>query len=192
MKEENWAKFISGISHPLFVLVLGMSFGLYSLVIQYDPFQYIAFLFLVTVIPVYFYLWQLFKENRNGNGFALSRENRNIVYLSALFGAVFAVVITKAFNMNYFWMYIAMLLTVLFGILYFVNKFIDKMSFHTYSWGFTMIFLANAISLWWLVGLIGLPLIAQSRLVLEKHNKFQLFIGAALGMFIGLISWTFV
>lgn len=193
MKDIKVAKFISGITHPLFILIFGLSFALFDIVIKHNPFEYVAFLFLVTVIPVYFYLWQLYKEKRNGNGsFSLTRENRNPVYLAAFLGAVFTVIICKAFNLNLFWMYNGMLLCIFFGVLYFVNKFIDKISLHAYVWSFVIIYLANAVSLYWLIGLLMLPFIAQARIVLEKHNKFQLFLGTSLGMFIALISWTFV
>jgi hypothetical protein len=188
------AKTISNVFNPFIVLAIGFFVGTFDLMIKQDPAGYVSFMILSSTLPGYFYIVGISKKlGAGGNGdLTLLREDRHNIYLAAVFSTIFSVVILINFNMNPFWVYNAMLGTVFFGVIYFINKFIDKISVHTAAFGFIIVYIANSNSLYWLLALVFMPLIVVSRLTLKKHTKLQLALGIAVGMFIGLLSWTFI
>jgi hypothetical protein len=194
LSEVFLSKVVSDIFSPFIVLSVGFFIGTYHLIIREDPIGYVCFMILATTLPAYFYIMGIFnKLNDKGSGdMTLLREDRHNVYLAGVFSSIFAVVILTTFNMNTFWIYNAMLGTVFFGVIFFINRFIDKISLHTAAFGFMVVYIANSSSLYWLLALAFMPFIAMSRLTLKKHTKLQLGLGIAVGMFIGLLSWTFI
>lgn len=194
MSEIFLSKLVSYVFSPFLVLTVGLFIGTYDIAIKNDPIGYICFLILSATLPVYFYILGIFKKMGNSGigDIILLREDRHNVYLSGVFSAIFAVVILATFDLNNFWIYNAMLTTVFFGVIFFINKFIDKVSLHTAAFGFVIVYIANSASLYWLLALVFMPLIVVSRIKLNMHTKFQLALGIATGMFIGLLSWTFI
>jgi len=78
---------------------------------------------------------------------------------------------------------------VFFSMMYLINKYIDKVSMHAATFTFAIFYLIDKSSTLFILFILFLPLIFWSRWKLHKHTEFQLFLGAMVGVLIGLISW---
>jgi hypothetical protein len=182
---------VSGATNPFTLLIISLLLGNISL-IRGKFSQTLIFFIIGFSLPIIFYFQQIFRHKKHILHFvALSQSSRTPVFLAAIFSSMANVWLFSSTNQENTWIMNAMLLTILFAVFYLVNKYIDKASLHTGAFSFTMIYLADRAGIIFAIFLAALPLICWARIKLHKHTWFQLLLGSALGMFIGLLSWTF-
>lgn len=182
---------ISTISNPLFLLYSSIFLGNLALVMN-QPEQALMFLVLNLTLPAIFYFYTLLSNKQSLLHFpSIVRKDRFIVFLSAIFSSLISTILFTFTNQDKVWIYTSMLLCIIFAIYYMINKYIDKLSLHAGIFCFTMIYLTDRISIYFAILLALLPLICWSRIKLHQHTWFQLLVGSGVGMFLGLLTWTF-
>lgn len=185
------AKFITLISNP--VLVLFIAFVLGNLqTVRNNPEITIIFFTVGGFFPFLLYVHYLWIHRTHFLDYAaIPRDKRNNLFLATTISFALSLMLFISSGVSNFWTYTAMLYVILFATFFLLNRFIDKASFHTGIFAFSVLYLTNRVSLAFCLLLILLPFIGWSRFHLHKHTKFQLVLGTVIGMFIGILSWTF-
>lgn len=182
---------ISTITNPFFILVVTLFIGNYALIAA-QPAQAAIFFITVFSLPILFYLGLLFSGAQNLIHFSvINRRERYLIYLGAVFSSLVATILFRFTNQDMLWVYNAMLLTIFFSIYYMVNRYIDKISLHAGVFAFSMIYLIDKFGVVFAILLAAIPLICWARIKLHQHTWFQLLLGSVVGMFVGLLSWTY-
>jgi hypothetical protein len=185
------AKVVSMITNPALILFIALFFGNYEQ-IKAEPSIFFIFLALGLSLPFFTYLYYLSKHKTHVLQFAsITRESRHSIFLYTILSFCLVAVLFMYTRQSQFWISNAMFLTILFGAFYLINKFIDKASVHSGVFSLAIFYMAGNISLAYAFFLFILPFICWSRITLHKHTWFQLMLGSVIGMFIGLLSWTF-
>jgi len=89
-----------------------------------------------------------------------------------------------------FWTLHALVFLIGTSLFYLINKYIGKASMHAAAYTFSILYLADRVSMSFAILFIGLPIIFWSRIKLHKHSWLELLLGTSIGMIIGLLSWT--
>ena len=182
---------ISTVFNPFLVLFLTILISNKEL-IQKQPQQALIFFIVNATLPLIFYFYYLF--NNKKRMFALAnvpREGRNTIFLTAIFSTLISTILFTFTEQNTVWVYTSMLLTVFFAIYFMVNKYIDKLSLHAGVFAFSMVYLVDKSSVAFVIFLAALPIIYWARIKLNQHSWLQLLIGTSVGMFVGILAWTF-
>lgn len=189
---EMWtARLISLLAHPLNLLILALVLGNFDL-IREGRTEFFIFLILGSFLPLIVYLYYLDKHKTKLLTYAsIDRAYRQNIFLSIILSFSLVVVLFSYTNQDPVWISNAMLLVILFAVFFLVNKYIDKASIHTAAFSFAVIYLSGRVSMAFALLLFILPFVCWSRIELHKHTWFQLMLGSVLGMFIGLLAWTF-
>lgn len=193
-KKDNskiFAVVISSITNPIIVVLFALIAGNYQLIIS-EPKIAAMFFFLNLSLPIIFYI-KVFVESKREllDQSPITRNERYLIYLGAIFSTLISTILFAFTMQNYHWVLTSMLFCVLFSAYYLINRYIDKISLHSGAFAFTMIYLSDRVSLVFVALLALLPLIFWARVKLHRHTWFQLLLGSSVGMFIGILSWTF-
>lgn len=78
--------------------------------------------------------------------------------------------------------------TVFIGIYAALMKLGLKSSIHVGLWVACCIYLAFALSPWWIVALVIAPVIAWSRVALHEHSAREVSVGAVIGTLLGVAA----
>lgn len=182
---------ISTISNPFFVIVVAMVVGNYSLIIA-EPVPSFIFFFLVFSLPFIFYFSLLISGAKDWLHFSvINRKERDLIYLGAVFSSLLTTVLFASTGQNVVWVYNAILLCIFFAVFYMLNRYVDKLSLHAGVYAFSMIYLVDKFGVFFAVLLAAIPIICWARIKLHQHTWLQLLLGTVVGMFVGLLSWTY-
>lgn len=188
---KSIAVIISTVTNPFFVLYLSLILGNFSLIIS-EPNQSLIFLIINLTLPVVFYIYTLLSNKQSILHFpTVIREDRYLIFLSAVFSSLISTILFSFTSQNIAWVYNSMLICIIFAIYYMINKYIDKISLHAGIFCFSMIYLTDKAGVLFAIFLALLPLICWARIKLHQHTWFQLLLGSGIGMFLGLLAWTF-
>jgi len=190
-KEKLMASIVSSIANPFIVIIFTLVLGNLEL-IKKNFEQAVIFLIINATLPFLFYVYELISHKENWYHFAsISQRKRYLIYLSAIFSSLVSTILFSYTHQNTVWVYNSMMLAVLFSIFYMLNRYIDKLSFHAGAFALSMIYLTDKVRVFFAVFLAFLPIICWARIKLHKLTWFQLMLGSVIGMFIGILSWTF-
>lgn len=184
------AQIISWILNPFFILPVTL-IASHLTSININPMPFIFFV-CVSGLPIFFYYlhyehkhkqkpWEFFIN--------LPRHERNLPLIVGIYTFLFSTILLTAFN-QLLWEKISVLFVIFCGFMYLANRYIDKASWHAAVLAFCIFYLADKISLIYVFGLLLLPIIFWTRIVLHKHSWLQLYLGTVIGLVIGLLSWT--
>lgn len=184
------AQFISWIYNPFFIIPITLMVS-HLQEINKNPFPFIFFLSVGGLPSILYYLYEEFKHKAKPWEFLVSipREKRNTPLLIAVYSFLFVTIILSGLG-EILWVEISVVMVIFAGSMYLANKYIDKASWHAAAMAFCVFYFVDKISLNYTFGLLLLPVIFWSRVLLHKHSWLQLYLGMVIGLVVGLLSWT--
>lgn len=111
------------------------------------------------------------------------------IYLLLTYSLTVCTIFFIIFKENY-WYLIGMLLVTFFGGMYLLQRFILAPSLYLATFCFVVMFLTGRLEPIIAVLFSLTPLLFWSRMFLKMESWNELFLGAVIGMAIGLLSWT--
>lgn len=189
---KNFLLFLSLVSlatSPLIVSFFALYFGNQH-EIEKNPDYFITFLIVGFLLPASIRLIQAlrFRVELKFLGI-LNKDNRDPVYLAALFSLVLCYILFSSENLdNVVWFNVSLLLAIYIGLFFIVNRFFHKASQHAGTFVLSIIFLAIKLDAKILILLCFLPLIWISRYYLKAHTYIELILGTLIGLLVGVLS----
>jgi hypothetical protein len=184
------AQIFTWVLNPFFILPITI-IASHLQQINKNPMPFIFFI-AVTGIPLFLaYLYIEHKHKQSPWQFFISipREERNLPLMISIYVFLFSGIVFTSLN-EILWQKISILFVIFCGVMYLANKYIDKASWHAAALAFCIFYVVDKVNYAFAFGLILLPVIFWSRILLHKHSWVQLYLGTVLGMIIGILSWT--
>jgi len=187
--EHSLAIAISAFTNPFILLLFVLTVTNWSSIL--NSFDNFALFVVITVLPTFLYYINLIRQHKKHplHFVAISQDKRNSLYLLCIFCLAFNIVFF-AYVQDRFWTLHALVFLIGTSLFYLINKYIGKASMHAAAYTFSILYLADRVSMSFAILFIGLPIIFWSRIKLHKHSWLELLLGTSIGMIIGLLSWT--